>query len=68
MHAGIHGQEAARHNSKVTKKDVFVKGTSLGLVWCSDGWGEPGARAGRGDKNALPRGSLGPRAPSPAEL
>lgn len=25
MHAGIHGQEAARHTSKVTKEDAFVK-------------------------------------------
>lgn len=46
MHAGIHGQAAARHNSKVTKRDFLVKGTEPQIAACLDRWIQP-SLAGR---------------------
>lgn len=46
MHAGIHGQEAARHNSKVTKRH-FCQGANL---WAKDRW-NPAQGVGRGGGN-----------------
>lgn len=46
MHAGIHGQEAARHYSKVTKRR-FCQWAN---VWAKDRW-NPAQGVGRGGGN-----------------
>lgn len=58
MHAGIHGQAAARHNSKVTKRDVFVSQVSIRRLPVIDG-AEPG-RLGAGIRGVTDSSFLSP--------
>ena len=53
MHAGIHGPEAARHNSKVTKKGRFCQSQASGSFYAVIDGSSPALQAGRGDKKEL---------------